>query len=571
MGSPACATSPATLALPAAKESSMNIMLCCLALAGIHDEAYLEWVAKPMAETVLPASTGERLTAANLARLESAQPTLPFTDLSVGIRTADGTLWVGSKQGLMRLSPGESRWRVFHSRCWLPDNDVQDLAVTAEGDVVVKTPVGLGRLQRQQTTLEQKMAEINQTLQKYHLREGMVGEIHLKEAGKLEAGHTQYTNDNDGLWTSLYVAAEAFRYGTTGDPEAKKNARRSLEALMFLERVSGIPGFVARSIVPIDDDARKYGGEWHRSADGQWWWKGDTSSDEVDGHFFAYSIYYDTAADEGEKKEIAAYVTRITDHIIDHGFYYVGPPGTPTTWGVWAPESLNHDLRRLGDRGLNSLEILSHLKVAERLTGNPRYGQAAKELIEKHGYATNTVLQKNVWPPDRVNHSDDELAFTAYYPLVIAERDPQLRKFYMASIRRTWLIERPEHSPFFNFIYAAGLQANKWTDPGKRPDSALVDPREYDRAECIEWFRDVPQDTIKWAVTNSNRRDIVPSLINRAGDQVGNTVLPVSERRVMKWNGDPYGLDGGGSGLARDDGTFILLPYWMGRYHRFLD
>jgi hypothetical protein len=549
----------------------MNALLCCLALSGVYDEKYLSWVTEPPTVSALPASAGQRLTAAELSDLETVPPTLPFAKPTAGVRAPDGTLWVGSKQGLMYLTAGATRWRVIHSRRWLPDDDVQDLSVSASGEIIVTTPAGLGTLRRQETTLEQKMAEINQTLQKYHLREGMVGEIHLQEPGRLDAGHRQYTNDNDGLWTSLYVAAESFRYGTTGDPEAKKNARRSLEALMFLERITGIPGFVARSVVPIDDDARKYGGEWHRSADGKWWWKGDTSSDEVDGHFFAYSIYYDTAADDAEKKEIAEYVTRITDHIIDHGFYYVGPPGQPTTWGVWAPESLNHDLRRLGDRGLNSLELLSHLKVAERLTGNPRYAQVAKELIDKHSYATNTVLQKNVWPPDRVNHSDDELAFVAYYPLVIAERDPLLRKYYMASIRRTWHIERPEHSPFFNFIYAAGLQANKWTDPAKRPDAALVDPQEYDLAACIEWFRDVPQDTTEWVVKNSDRRDIVISLVNRAGHPAGDTVLPIAERRVMKWNGDPYTLDGGNGGRGRDDGTFILLPYWMGRYHRFLD
>ena len=265
-----------------------------------------------------------------------------------------------------------------------------------QGEVIVKTPAGFGRLRRVPTTLDQKMSLIDDTLQHYHLREpGLVGEINLNEPGKLDSGHVQHSNDNDGLWTSLYVAAEAFRYGATGDPQAKKNARRSLESLMFLERITGIPGFVARSVVPIENDRRKYGGEWHRSADEKWWWKGDTSSDEVDGHYFAYSIYYDTTADEAEKKEIAAYVERITDHILDHGLYYVGPPGKPTTWGVSAPEKLNHDLEWIGDRGLNSLEILSHLKVASRLVGKPRYAEVAKELIEKH--ATPSTRSSRRW------------------------------------------------------------------------------------------------------------------------------------------------------------------------------
>ena len=550
----------------------MHALVCFLALSVVQHEKFLAWISQPADISSLPASAGERLSAADLAALAGGNPPLPYTDVTVGIRAADKGLWVGSQHGLMYLRTGATRWKVFHSRCWLSADDVQDFALNEHGDVIVKTPTGYGRLRRLMMTLDQKMSLINDTLQRYHVREpGLVGEINLTEPGKLDSGHVQHSSDNDGLWTSLYVAAEAFRYGATGDPQAKKNARRSLESLMFLERITGIPGFVARSVVPIENDGRKYGGEWHRSADEKWWWKGDTSSDEVDGHYFAYSIYYDTTADEAEKKEIAGYVERITDHILDHGLYYVGPPGKPTTWGVSAPEKLNHDLEWIGDRGLNSLEILSHLKVASRIVGKPRYAEAAKELIEKHSYDINTVEQKMIWPPEAVNHSDDELAFVAYYPLVIYERNPHLRRVYMASLRRSWLIERPEHSPFFNFIYAAGLQANKWSDPAKRPDAGLIDPKDYDLAECIEWFRDVPQDTIVWRVVNSDRRDIDTSLVNRSRDRRSDTVLPVSERRVMKWNGDPYGLDGGGDGRERDDGAFILLPYWMGRYHRLLE
>ncbi|HEV3136994.1 MAG TPA: hypothetical protein VGZ26_03805, partial [Pirellulales bacterium] len=360
-------------------------------------------------------------------------------------------------------------------------------------------------------------------------------------------------------------------YGATGDEAAKKNARRSLEALMFLERVTGIAGFAARSILPIDDDPNRYRGEWHRSADNRWWWKGDTSSDEVDGHYFACQVYYDIAAGDDEKKEIREYVARITDHILDHGLYYVGPTGEPTTWGVWAPEKLNHDLRRTGDRGLNSLEILSHLKVAEHIVGKPRYTEKIRELIEKHSYHINTVYQKHAWPPQFVNHSDDELSFLAYYPLLILEQDAMLRTVYLASLKRSWMSERLEHSPFFNLIYGACLQAGTWTDPSKRPDSAIVDPRDYDHDECVAWFRDVPRDTTSWTVKNSDRQDIGPVSTNRHRHLRSDTLLPVSERAVMRWNGDPYTLDGGSEGRYRDDGTAILLPYWMGRYHRLIE
>jgi hypothetical protein len=542
-----------------------------VALLASAENQHLEWMSKPAEGTKLPASKGERLSKDELDQLLKKDPPLPFESLSLGLQSTDGTMWVGSLNGLMQLPPGGTRWRLFHSRRWLPADDVQDLSIAAPNEIIVKTSKGLSSLVARETTLDEKMTFVNDMLQKHHLRKGLVTHIVLDEPGNLATARLQPTDDNDGLWTTIYIGAEAFRYASTKDPEAKKNARQSLDAIMFLERVSGIPGFVARSFVPIDDDPKKYGGQWHRSADNRWWWKGDTSSDELVGHYFAYYIYYRTVADEQEKKEIREYVSRITDHILDHGFNYVGPSGKPTTWGVWAPDKLNHDLRRIGDRGLNSLEILSFLKVAEHLTHNPRYTEKLRELIEQHAYATNTVLQKQVFPPQAVNHSDDELAFLSYYPLLMLERDPNLRAKYLASIRRSFLIERPERSSLFNLIYGAALQANEWKEPDQRPDKAYVAPADYDHDACLEYFRDVPRDLISWRAVNSERKDVTISGDNRFRRRKSLVVLPVSERHLMRWNGDPYTVDGGEDGRVRYDGAEILLPFWMGKYHRLIE
>jgi hypothetical protein len=47
------------------------------------------------------------------------------------------------------------------------------------------------------------------------------------------------------------------------------------------------------------------------------------------------------------------------------------------------------------------------------------------------------------------------------------------------------------------------------------------------------------------------------------------TLLPPDERPVMKWNSNPFDIDGGSDGRGEDDGAAFLLPYWMGRYHGF--
>ncbi len=554
-------------------------MLCSLCLSlllaaapAAADERFPTWTVTPApAEAGLPASVSPPLPNSELAEHLAHEPLTPLASAARGLRDQAGRVWLGGEGGLMLLEPGAKRWQLFHSRRWLPEDRVTGLAVDDKGVVWVGTPGGIVRFKQEQTTLERKMQAIHDTLRKHHVREGLVGSVELKTPGTLAGGWFKHTDDNDGLWTSMYAGGEAFRYGATGAADAKRNAWEAVQALMRLEEITGIQGFAARSIVPASEEPQKYGGQWHKSADGRWWWKGDTSSDELDGHYFAYAVYYDLAADEAQRAQIRGVVARMTDHILDHGYYYVGPDGTHTTWGVWAPERLNHDLEWHMERGLNSLELLSHLKVASHITGDPKYAAVARELIEKHAYATNTIDQKLLWPPHAVNHSDDELAFLAYYPLLRYEHDPKPRKVYLASIRRSWEIERPEESPLFNYIYAAAQQGNAWPDTSKRPDKAYVPPADYDADACLAWFRDVPSDTIYWSVTNSHRRDLSTQGKNRVGKAVLVKPIHVSERIVMKWNGDPYEIDGGEGGTRRDDGAFILLPYWMGRYHRFVE
>lgn len=38
----------------------------------------------------------------------------------------------------------------------------------------------------------------------------------------------------------------------------------------------------------------------------------------------------------------------------------------------------------------------------------------------------------------------------------------------------------------------------------------------------------------------------------------------MSERRALRWNGNPYEPDDGGSGAEEEDGAAFLLRYWMG-------
>ncbi|MBT3605636.1 MAG: hypothetical protein HOE48_13105 [Candidatus Latescibacteria bacterium] len=44
-------------------------------------------------------------------------------------------------------------------------------------------------------------------------------------------------------------------------------------------------------------------------------------------------------------------------------------------------------------------------------------------------------------------------------------------------------------------------------------------------------------------------------------------VLPYDELAISKWNGNPYRADSPTNCTNEDDGTYYLLPYWMGRHY----
>jgi hypothetical protein len=279
-------------------------------------------------------------------------------------------------------------------------------------------------------------------------------------------------------------------------------------------------------------------------------WKGDTSSDEIVGHFLAFYLYSTLVADDQEKQQIRAACKRITDHILDHGYYLIDITGKPTRWGYWSPERLNSG--RGGDRGLNSLEILSHLKVASALVGDDRYKAAYRDLIEQHHYALNTIRTRISFN-GRVNHSDDELAFLSYYPLLVLENDPELRAIYQTSLRRSWDGVRPEACPLWNFIYGA--------DTGQPCDAE----------QAVGALYEIPLDLIHWPTANARRADLK---LDPGADRFSRRQLlhplPWNERPLHKWNSNPYELDGGDA-HEEEDPTFWLLPYWMGRYHHLIE
>jgi hypothetical protein len=533
--------------------------------------------------------------------LYTGEDGLPFDDFTCAAAGKDGAAWFGTTLGAIRFDG--ARWEYRQGRRWMPDDRVRAIAVAPNGDAYFATSKGVGAVLRQPMTLAKKAGFYEDEIDKYHRRTpfGYVDHVSLAAPGD-KSRVTKHDSDNDGLWTSMYGAGECFAYAATKDPKARERAKAAFEAVRFLSRVTqggshpAPPGFPARSILPADGpdpnlrdsperDRRDHANDplwkvliprWPKSADGKWYWKTDTSSDELDGHYFLYAVYYDLVAETPEEKARArAVMTAITDHLLEHDFDLIDHDGTPTRWARYGPKVLNSGTGFSAERGLNSLSILSYLKVAEHVSGDPKYRAAYDRLVRDHNYAINTLEPKQQAGPGTGNQSDDEMAFMSYYNLLKYETDPALRRLYATSLRSYWAIEDPEVCPLFDYIAAAflGPGQDAGAGRGRARGQVLSVERLAEDAEVLERF---PLDLVSWDLKNSHRLDVVRTE-NRfrrpsggRGRLQNGRVLPVDERFVAHWNHDPWRLDDAGGGRMLADGASFLLPYYMGLYHGFL-
>ncbi len=475
---------------------------------------------------------------------------LPYGPVTV-IRPDKGDLWMGTGKGAIKKDHG---WHYYQGKRWLPDDQVNDILIIDSLRVWIATPNGIAQIKKQTMTLEQKADSIEQVIASRHNRRGLINRSMLKVPGDVASSYLQ-NEDNDGLWTSCYLAAACFRYGVTRDSASKANAIRTFEALERLETVSGISGYPARSYAFATDSITQsrspHPKKWHLSADGKWFWLDDTSSDEITGHLFVLPLFYDLVANAEQKERVRQLISRIASHVIDNNYHLIDFDGKPTRWGIWHPDSLNHSPNWMYERGLNSLQILSFMKTATHFTGDPKFEEHYQYLVSKHGYAQNAVEAKK-YGPYETSHSDDILNFFPYYNLLRYTQNEPNRALYVKSLVRSWNAVRSDRMPVWN-VFA----------------SALLN-RDCDLDVALEEIQQYPVDLVHWTMENSHRWDLPKDpLLSRSALPQSIRAIPSPESNISRWNTNPKHYNAGNGGKTEDSGSYFLFAYWMGRYYKF--
>lgn len=478
---------------------------------------------------------------------------LPYEDTTCFAAGFDGDLWIGTTTGAIRQTGGE--FHYFGANNWLPAENVHAIAVDGY-TVYIATDGGVGIVRYEPYTLAKKEAYYSQMMDAYGFKR--MGFAHLIHWSDEHNEYIREISDNDGGHTAHYLAAMSYKYAVTGDEAARAEAVEAFKAMVWLEAITPSHGFFARAIFSKQGDkgqlaSQGSGGlpaKWYETEDGLWVWKGDTSSDEVNAHMFAVSIFHDLAAKGEEKARAAEHVERIAQHIIDEGWVLRDMDGQPTRWGRWEPEYL---LTPYGQesQGLNGMEAQAYMWTAYGLTGDDDFLEALDQL-KRWGYHTFTVRTKLTFPPSSVVPWDDELAFRCFYPMIKYTDDPEMRSIYLRGLERSWEVMRMQKLPYFNFVYGA-LTGN----------DCEVEP-------AVANLREFPTDPRSWNWRNSHRADldVEPGYVPYAK---GTRAISPRETQVMWGARSAIVYDGGQNGRRMYPPIGWIEDYWMGRYYGFIE
>lgn len=483
-------------------------------------------------------------------------------------QSPDSVMWVGTETGVVRFAPDGSNSLRFSKR-WLINDKVNDIAFDKDGNGWIATEGGVSCIRKHRMTLADKEKNLYGQLMYRHIREPWIcGSVYLEVAGDTASWKSE-DDDNDGEYTGGYLAMESFRYAVTKSEDAHQKARKAFDFLRQLQTVTGTPGFFARSIVPTDwtrvhDSNRKYTKQelaeelvkdprykpveqrWRLSADRKWLWKGDTSSDEMDGHFMSYFYFYEYAANDEEKQLVRDHVKKIIDELIKNNYNLVDIDGTHTHWAVWSPEQLNGDPGWSSEKSLNSFELLAYLKFTYGITGDEKYQKEYLRLINEEGYLENAKGINSKNPAWQIYF---DLTMEGYmFPLLFKyENDPKLRAVYTEMIEK-WMEHQLQGENLYNnlaYTICTGKKINV--------------------QQTIEFLKDTPLDLVEWVIDHTKREDVrivrSPILEELQIDKLP----PASIRATVRWDKNPWSARQGNPNSMREP-VFWLWPYWEARY-----
>lgn len=470
-------------------------------------------------------------------------------------------------------------------------------------------------------SLADKAAYFEEASRRLHIHPklGWMSDVELP-AGASESSATWQdvatwkTGENDGLWSALYMGAEAYRWAVTQDPVALDTLKLLLDSEEKRMRITGVPGIFTRQMIPPNvpgiscptdltryvPDVEKDDNKWVKiGSDGciqyvdgstmqwtssnvcgldefvDWCWLDNVSEDEYAGHMFALGAVAKLVDDPDVQSSVKGLLSQIGDHLIDNQLEFKDWDGRTTEHGrIWA---------WLVVGGYNATMSLSFLKTIAEATGDDKYESYYQDcLLQRSGPKdcfddTSAAYQPydEILTPTglylgcKANWNNFSMHMLSLHGLIWSEHEPELRKKVQQALATDMWQPPDEQRPlseqnnaFFDFIYAADKALGPGTDG---PATSAVE-----NGLCM--LRQFPAHKVQNDLGCPGTQ-CVEVCKDRFGDPMTDYPRPIAERclRRFVWWASPYGTEGcvAAPTLVYSPADY-LLAYWMGRYYQFI-
>jgi hypothetical protein len=427
------------------------------------------------------------------------------------------------------------------------------------------------------------------------------------------------SGENDGLWSALYLASQAYRYGATQSPEALETIRTLLDGEDVRMRITGVPGIFTRQYVPpgiggiecptstasYAVDEEKDDNRWVQIRDdgcvhfvardtGQWT-KSDhcglsefagycfldnVSKDEYAGHLFALGALAKLVDVPDVQEKTRSLLERVGRHLVENRMALVDWDGRITEHGRFRPFHFDDF------PGFNAAMGMEHILIAARATKSPelerfyddcllqRSGRVdclESGLVDIEPYTAFLPLAGMYVGPEGCgsNYNNVSMHMLSMHHLIWYEQDPRRRALIQRSFDED--VVRAEDQPraiirqnnaFFDFMWAAQKALGPASDgPAfEAVENGVCMLRQFRASQAAA---EITLDPERFA----------PHCKDRFDRDVSDTPRTPADRcsSTFVWWGDPYSL----SSCAGNDREIrqpagYLLPYWMGRFYGFV-
>ncbi len=429
---------------------------------------------------------------------------------------------------------------------------------------------------------------------------------------------TWRSGENDGLWSGLYLASQAYRYAVTGSDEALMAIYLLLTGEADRMAITGIDGLFTRQLIPpgvagiacpddpasyaVDDD--KDDNRWVRIGDdgcawvtvtddhewaptthcgldayAGWCFLDNVSQDEYVGHMFALGALARLVDDVAVQQTVSEMLGAIGEHLVDNELTFVDWDGRYTEHGRLYPMALTDT------PGYLAVMAMSFMAVAAEGSGRDDLRQYYEQcLLQVDGphecwtwpgqepqpftdYLPALLLYMGEGSCES-NWNNFSMAMANFHHLLWYERDADVRTLLQDALatevmfadQDRALIE--QHNPWYDVMWAAHKALGPTSDG---PDYQAVED-----AVCA--LRRFPASEARRGVDATALYD--HDCTGRLDNSLADEPIPPYDQCMdtfLYWS-NPYQRDvcSEQPWLVFQPGEY-LLAYWMARYYGFVD